>query len=347
VSDEVIYILPPDELIPNFMMREDQLAERRDWGHTPLQIEEVHAQFNQGEGMKCAVLDTGCDLEHPDLRENVASSRDFTNSPTGPRDVQGHGTHCCGVIAASNNGSGIVGVAPKAKLVIAKVLGDRGSGSNRGIAEGIRWALTQGVNVISMSLGSPQPDTLTRQAIQEAARMGVFVVCAAGNEGPNEGTVGFPGGYDESLCVGAVDRNLSAARFSSRGAALDVAAPGVEINSCYPGGRYSNMSGTSMATPYVAGCLLLYLAELKKRGREQPSFASLLTLLSQTCKELGTPGHDHTFGFGVVQPLAMLKLLGGVITPPPKKPKLRYSFEVNQETGETSPVSVIEVKEAA
>jgi subtilisin len=347
VSDEVIYILPPDELIPNFMMREDQLAERRDWSHTPLELQEVHAKYTEGEGIKFAVLDTGCDLEHQDLRENIVASRDFTNSPTGPRDVAGHGSHCAGVIAAANNGSGIIGCAPKGKLVIGKVLGDRGSGSNRGIAQGIQWALSQGVDIISLSLGSPQADSLTRQAIQEAGRMGVFVVCAAGNEGPNEGTVGFPGGYDESVCVGAVDRNLNAASFSSRGAALDVAAPGVEINSCYPGGRYANMSGTSMATPAVAACLGLYLAYLKKLGRPKPSLAQLFTLLENTCQGLGAPGHDHTFGYGVIQPLAMLKLLGGVITPPPKKPKLRYSFEVNQDTGEVSPVSVTEVKEAA
>jgi subtilisin len=299
--------LPPEEMLPTEMMIKTQLAEQRDWGHTPLQLAKCQLDYADGEGITVAVLDTGIDLTHPDLQDRIKQTKDFTGSRSGPSDVQGHGTHCAGIIAASAQGQGIIGAAPKAGLVIGKVLGDNGSGSSAGIAAGVRWATDQNVNIISMSLGGPSPDAQTKAAIQAAVAKGILVVCAAGNEGPRDGTVGYPGGYNESICVGAVDPTLTAANFSSRGPALDVATPGVEILSTYPGGRYSKLSGTSMACPYTAGCLALYLSYLKRIGKPFPSYAEVLELMRVTARELGVPGIDNTYGFGFLDLLTMLE----------------------------------------
>jgi len=316
--DDPIYVLPPEEMIPEVMMLAFQLAESRDWGHTPLELEQCQA-YADGSGVKVAILDTGVDTNHPDLKDRVILSRDFTGSSSGASDVQGHGTHCAGIVAASTDGNGIIGAAPKASILNGKVLGDNGSGASSGIAAGIRWATEQRADIISMSLGGPSQDSATRSAIQQAVASGIIVVCAAGNEGPREGTVGYPGGYDESICVGAVDQNLNAANFSSRGAALDIASPGVSILSTYPGGRYARLSGTSMATPYVAGCLALYLSYLKKKGLPLPSYSQVLDLFRQTAQDRGNPGKDTTYGWGFIKPLKMLQLIVPVPPPPPEE----------------------------
>lgn len=313
-ADEPIYTLPPEEMIPEVMMLASQLAESRDWGHTTLDLERCQT-FADGDGVKVAILDTGVDSGHPDLKDRVILNRDFTGSSSGASDVQGHGTHCAGIVAASAQGEGLIGAAPRASILNGKVLGDNGSGSSSGIAAGVRWATEQRADIISMSLGGPSPDAATRSAIQAAVAQGILVVCAAGNSGPREGTVGYPGGYDESICVGAIDQSLNAANFSSRGAALDIATPGVSILSTYPGGRYARLSGTSMATPYVAGCLALYLSYLKKKGLRLPDYRVVLDLFRQTAADRGTAGKDTTYGWGIMQPLKMLQLVDP--TPPP------------------------------
>lgn len=317
--NEPIYRLPPEEMVPQQVLLAEQLAESRDWGHGPLAIAECQ-KISMGEGIRVAVLDTGCDLSHPDLSDRIEAWQNFSDSRTGPADIVGHGSHCAGIIAANLNQSGIVGVAPLARLLIGKVLGDNGSGNSSAIAAGIRWAIGQGAHVISMSLGGSQPDPQTAAAVREAVARGIFVVAAAGNEGPREGTVGYPGGQDEAVCVGAVDSNLNVARFSSRGQQLDVAAPGVEIRSCYPGGRYAVFSGTSMATPYVAGCIALLLGYLKKLNQRWPSPTELFRLLQRTSKDLDRPGLDTATGWGLIQPLELLKLAKPVDPPTPPTP---------------------------
>lgn len=311
-----IYRLPPDEMKPELMFLAEELGESRDWGHAPLFLSECQ-KLSMGEGIRVAILDTGCDMSHPDLADRVEVSKDFTGSRTGASDVAGHGSHCAGVVAANANGGGIIGTAPAARLLIGKVLGDNGSGSSSGIAAGIRWAAEQGANIISMSLGGPVSDSGTAQAVREVTARGIFVIAAAGNEGPREGTVGYPGGYDESVCVGAVGTDLKPASFSSRGAQLDVAAPGVSVRSCYPGGRYATYSGTSMATPYVAGCIALFLAYLKKLGQRWPTPAELFRLIQRTSKDLDIPGMDTATGWGLIQPLALMRLVQPPAPVPP------------------------------
>lgn len=205
-EQEPIYTIPEPDWKPEFVIDAQHLldlGEDRDWGHTPLGLTELHDKGIQGDGVKVAVLDTGADDKHEDLKYVVKDElcKDFTHSPYGWRDVQSHGTHCSGIVAADNQGSGLVGTAPNADIVIKKVLGDSGSGSSAGIAAGIREAADDGVDIISMSLGSPYPDRASQDAIRYAISKGCWVVAASGNSGRN--TINYPGAYPEVICVGA------------------------------------------------------------------------------------------------------------------------------------------------
>ncbi|MER5897130.1 S8 family serine peptidase [Streptomyces sp. NPDC001876] len=222
-----------------------------------------------GKGTKVAVLDTGVDAEHPDLKGRIADSKNFTDSDT-TDDRQGHGTHTISTVGGSGAASDgkKKGVAPGADLLAGKVLNDNGSGAESWIIAGMQWAVDQKADVVSMSLGSQTPTDCTDPmsvAAEELARSkDTLFVIAAGNSGPTLNTVSSPGCAPGVLTVGAVDRDDSTAQFSSRGPAIgshtlkpEISAPGVDISAAAAGGRgvyaYRTMSGTSMATPHVAG----------------------------------------------------------------------------------------------
>lgn len=291
-----VYRVPPGELVPHAMeFCGAQAAERQDWGVKLVGAPAVWST-TKGKGVRVAVLDTGIDATHPDLRDGIAGAKDFTGSHSGPADVQGHGTHCAGVIGARVNGFGVVGVAPECSVLAGKVLGDDGSGSTRGIADGIDWAVSQGADVISLSLGGPDDSADIRAAVGRAVARGAIVVAAAGNDGPR-GAVGYPGGLADCVCVAAVDQGKAVASFSSRGANVYVAAPGVNVLSTYPGSRLATMSGTSMATPHVAGLAALWVAanpQVSKAGRP----AAFKAALRAACDDLPPAGRDGQSGFG-------------------------------------------------
>ncbi|ROQ76912.1 subtilisin family serine protease [Streptomyces sp. CEV 2-1] len=222
-----------------------------------------------GKGTKVAVLDTGADAEHPDLKGRITGSENFTDSDT-TDDRQGHGTHTLSTVGGSGAASDgkKKGVAPGADLLVGKVLNDSGSGDSSWIIAGMQWAVDQKADVVSMSLGSPTPTDCTDPMSLAAEEFGkskdTLFVIAAGNAGPTLNTVSSPGCAPSVLTVGAVDRDDSTAQFSSRGPAIvshtlkpEIAAPGVAISAAAAGGRgvyaYRSMSGTSMATPHVAG----------------------------------------------------------------------------------------------
>ncbi|MFD7135315.1 S8 family serine peptidase [Streptomyces sp. NPDC059894] len=226
-----------------------------------------------GTGTTVAVLDTGYDQTHPDLAGRVADAKDFTGSPNGTKDMHGHGTHVATTIAgdaAASDGK-YVGVAPGATVIVGKVLGDSGSGTQAGVIDGMEWAAGEGADIISMSLGGyasdgTDPESLALNALTE--QTGALFVVAAGNAGAAE-TIGSPGSADAALTVGAVDSANALASFSSRGPRVfdgavkpDLTGPGVAVtagrSSTGSAGTpvnqyYTRMSGTSMATPHVAG----------------------------------------------------------------------------------------------
>ncbi|MFJ7200498.1 MULTISPECIES: S8 family serine peptidase [unclassified Streptomyces] len=234
---------------------------------------EAWAAGYDGTGTKVAVLDTGIDLGHVDVKDRVIATKSFVGTPT-VQDGHGHGTHVASTIAGSGAASGgrYKGVAPGADLLIGKVLDDKGSGPDSGVIAGMEWAVEQGADVISMSLGSPgdSADEPSTQALNRlsATSKSLFVV-AAGNDGPGKSTLGSPGAADAALTVGAVDKSEVLADFSSRGPRSydrgikpDVTAPGVGIVAARAAGtamgtvvddKYTSANGTSMATPHVAG----------------------------------------------------------------------------------------------
>ncbi|WP_406015755.1 S8 family serine peptidase [Streptomyces sp. NBC_00984] len=230
---------------------------------------EAWAEGYDGKGTKVAVLDTGVDAEHPDLVSRVAASKNFTDSDS-TADRQGHGTHTASTVGGSGAASDgrKKGVAPGTDLLIGKVLNDSGSGESSWIIAGMQWAVDQQADVVSMSLGNPAigdcTDPLAEAAKQLSQNTHTLFVVAAGNAGSGIETVSSPGCAPGVLTVGAVDRDDTTAWFSSRGPVAvthtlkpEIAAPGVDISAANAGGRgvyaYRTMSGTSMATPHVAG----------------------------------------------------------------------------------------------
>lgn len=226
----------------------------------------------------------------------------------GPSDIDGHGTHVGGIIAARQNGGGVVGVAPEAKLLVGKVLGDNGYGTAQQLVNGIRWAIDKKADIISMSLGSPIPSYEMHEAIKAAVEAGIFVICAAGNSGPNLDTVDYPAIYPETVAVGAIDRTRRIAQFSSRGKAVDIVAPGDNILSTYPPRGFAALSGTSMATPFVSGVVALMLSKHRTFGGQTAvkTQAELIEHLRKTAIDMGMPGFDPYYGFGLINPEALL-----------------------------------------
>ena len=322
--------LPPDELAPDELIILAQAGDVADWGHGLIDVPAAW-RVTKGEGAFVAIIDTGGDAGHRDLKDHIVYGKDFTNSRSGWSDVNGHGTHCAGVVAAAENEMGMVGVAPKAKILILKALGDNGSGMSSGIAaaidEAINWRGANGerCQVVSMSLGSDAPDARILAACKRAREAGLILIAAAGNSGPRENTAGYPGRFPECLCVGALDRDAKVAQFSSRGGALYVAAPGVNVRSCYPGDRFATMSGTSMATPYVAGVAALYVSHAKASGVKW-SADEFARLIAKTSRDLAPAGRDTATGHGLIQPAKLLAELAAPkqpeppVMPPPKNP---------------------------
>lgn len=294
--------LPPYRV--EMVYRSLATGEQVDWGLKLLGVPDLW-KTTLGRGIKVAVLDTGCQLGHPDLTGAVALAQNFTRD--GDRDVQGHGTHVAGTIAARRNERGVVGVAPDCELLVAKVLGDDGNGSSANVAAGVRWAVQHGAAIVSMSLGSPQPAEDIAEAIKDAVAKGVFVICAAGNEGPGMNTVNYPARLPETIAVAAVDRYGRVADYSSRGPQVDIAAPGSDVLSTWNNSGYSRISGTSMATPFVSGIVALVLSAAKAGVVPQPSGVDgLRKLLAEHATDLGPSGRDPASGFGLIAPGKML-----------------------------------------
>jgi hypothetical protein len=227
-----------------------------------------------GNGVNIAIIDTGVNYKHVDLKDNYKGGYDFVNNDDDPMDDHGHGTHCAGIALGSGETSNYVtvGVAPMANLYAYKAVNSNGEGLVSDILNAIQQALEEGVDIISLSLGNnntmASPDSILSQAADNAVDAGLIVVAAAGNDG-DEGPISSPGCARKVICVGATDNNDNIASFTSHGPVdlgdgnylikPDIVAPGVKIKSCSLKWDYIIKSGTSMATPHVAGAAALIL----------------------------------------------------------------------------------------
>ncbi len=291
------------------MVEEDQLVRLLDteldnsWGVKQIGAGDVHP-VNSGEGIKVAILDTGIDYGHSDLNGNYAGGYDFVNGDADPFDDHYHGTLVAGVVAAEDNSSGVVGVAPEAQLYALKVLGADGSGWSSDIIAALNWAVNNDMDVANMSFGSPYYSSSLHTAIANAYEAGLVLVAAAGNEDtcpPIGDTVQYPAKFDEVIAVAATDQSDSRACFSSTGSAVEIAAPGVYVRTTYPGGGYAWASGTSLASPHVVGAAALVLASGISDGNANGRVNDEARLwLQETADDLGTAGRDSLYGFGLV-----------------------------------------------
>jgi subtilisin family serine protease len=244
--------------------REDVLSlqeaeQKAGWSISSFELPKAWS-MSKGEGVRVAVLDTGVDLDHPDLVANLLPGYNFINPGSSPNDDNQHGTHVAGIVAASNNDIGMVGVAPDAKIVPVKVLDRHGNGNLVNVAKGIRWAVDEGgVDLICMSLGSPNPVQEVRKAIQYAESKNVVCFVAAGNSGMTK-NIFYPAEYPETIAIGSIDENFKRSGFSNTGENLDFMAPGNRIFSTVPDNWYAVLSGTSMATPFAVGLAALVLS---------------------------------------------------------------------------------------
>jgi thermitase len=257
--------------------------------------------FPTGGGVPVGIVDTGIDAGHEDLAGKVAACGAAANGRVTDgecADSEGHGTHVAGTIAASaNNRVGVAGVAFSSPLVICRALGGPdGSGTVADVAACIRWTHDHGAKVISMSLGGQSSHTLAeaaKSAYARGGRNGSLLVAAAGNDG--DGTIEYPAGLDQVVSVGAIDAADAVAPFSNENADVELAAPGVDILSTKLGGGYIRYSGTSMATPHVSGAAALLWGQTPTA-----TAASVRRRLDAAVDDLGAPGRDSAFGYGVV-----------------------------------------------
>ncbi|NLI13368.1 MAG: S8 family peptidase [Peptococcaceae bacterium] len=248
------------------------------WGVDRIDAEKAWAE-STGSRVKVAVIDTGIDTGHPDLK--IYGGINTINKEKSYKDDNGHGTHVAGIIAALNNRVGVIGVAHDAMLYAVKVLGADGSGNLSDIIEGLEWCINNNIQVVNMSLGTDEAEDLFHEAIKHVYNAGIFIVAAAGNSGPRDNTISYPAKYPEVAAVAASSQFDQIAFFSSRGAEVDLVAPGVNIYSTYRGRSYRKLSGTSMAAPHVAGAAALVLA---KKGVMSPD--KLLSHLKETSQDM-------------------------------------------------------------
>ena len=259
----------------------------------------------RGKNIVVAVIDTGIDYTHPDLQKNVIGGKSLVSGDKDYRDMNGHGTHVAGTIAANGK---ILGMAPEAKLLAVKVLNRFGYGSNASINAGIAWARNwkgkngEVVNVINMSLGGPLPNKAMHEEIIKAVNQDISVVCAAGNSGDgNQDTseISFPAYYPETIGVGAVNLKTGIADFSNSNNRIDIVAPGVNTYSTYLNGKYIELSGTSMAAPHISGAVALIIAAHRIQHGNNPTAEEVRKYLHDHAIDLGELGFDNLYGYGM------------------------------------------------
>lgn len=308
----------------------DNEIERSEWAFEITQINKMNTLGFDGDNVVVGIVDTGIDPTHDDLDHlEIIAWRDFVNGRSEPYDDNGHGTHIAGIIAGKGK---IDGVAPRVKLVVAKALDSEGRGNDDIVGRAIDFVVQNGADVICLSLGGdPSPLNLgddSVEAANNAVDKGIFVVAAAGNDGPNNDDVSSPATAEMVIAVGAIDDDKSIADFSSRGdndgkfpripnppdndrqdpnKKPEVVAPGVSIVSTYVHNSYATASGTSQSTAFVTGIIALLLDAKANYQHEynkgEETVYDLKEILMDTSEKLDNQvqPHDDRYGYGLIQ----------------------------------------------
>lgn len=273
------------------------------WGVLHIQADVTHASGNRGAGVRVALLDTGIDYTHPDLDGNYRGGYDFVFDDSDPWDdsFNSHGTHVAGIVAAEEDGFGVVGVAPEAELFAIKVLDGAGFGREDWLIAGIDWAVRNGVDIINMSIRGPDAQGL-REACDRAREAGVLLVASGGGSQAGGGSVAYPAAYASAIAVTATDSLDQPGYFAPVGEELELAAPGVDVFSTAAGGSYGVLSGTSQAAPHVTGVAALHFVSNTEdvNGDGLLDHEDVRLLLQAHASDLGAAGRDEVYGFGLV-----------------------------------------------
>lgn len=291
VVNEVSPILPQSQTI--------------DWGVLLLKIQEIHAMGVTGKGIRVAVVDTGVDAGHPDLKGTVTKVMNATSEAFA--STNSHGTAVAGVIGARNNTTGVLGIAPDVEIIAIKAMRETGSGFTNEINQGIRLAIQEKVHIINLSLGTDAHVPSMKQAIDEAIAAGIIVVCAAGNSGGDD-SVNYPARYENTYAVAATNQAGNVSAFSSRGDQVDIAAPGERILTTWKNNTYAKVSGTSFASPAVAAVFALFLQVGINVDHEK---------IKSTAIDIEEIGKDNKSGYGLINPLKLIVDYKPPIVPPP------------------------------
>jgi len=310
--------------IPN-----DALYADYQWNLPSIETEEGWNVSKGSDGVIIAVLDTGVQLNHPDLSGKLIPGTNIVDPAADPEDDVGHGTHVAGIIGATvNNNEGVAGVSWYNKIMPVKVLDSSGAGSTYSVAQGIIWAVDNGAKVINMSLGNYAQAEFLHDAIKYAYDRDVVLIAASGND--NTDRPGFPAAYPEVFAVAATTNNKEKASFSNYGDYIDVAAPGDSIASTYIGGQYAALSGTSMASPHAAA-----LAGLIRSVNPDLTNEEVMEIMRKSAIDLGASGKDNYFGYGEIdvnQALQAASGYGGMLQTFPNQVERRLNRIANKYT---------------
>lgn len=264
-QDPAVTLVEPDRIMSVCSCVDLTLASTLTWN-----VEQTgYGRGDRQTGKTVWVIDSGIDLDHPDLNVDTDRSRSFVSGSTTANDDNGHGTHVAGIIGALNNNVGVTGIASGATLVALKVLNQLGEGRLSGIIQAVNYVSQNGLagDVVNLSLGGETTSTTLDNAIRTAANRGILFAIAAGNESTSvEDQSPARVNHANVFTVSAVDANGKFASFSNYGASVDVAAYGVRIYSTYKNGAYTTLSGTSMAAPHVAGLLYIRGVNIPTKG---------------------------------------------------------------------------------
>jgi subtilisin family serine protease len=283
--------------------KKTQPPETLSWGIARI-FADLAWSSTKGAGIKLAILDTGIDLDHPDLQNNIKGNINFIKPKKTGDDDNGHGTHVAGIAAAVDNEIGVIGTGPEIYLYAVKVLDKKGNGWLSDLIEALNWCVENRIQVINMSFGSTTDNPSFHEAIINAYNAGILMISSAGNNGSSGGTIEFPARYPEVIAVSAVDQFNRFASFSSFGPEIELIAPGLNILSTYRNGSYALMEGTSMASPFVSGTAALLMTtpiqtryDLDHNNRWDPVEVRLK--LKETAENLGLPAAQQ--GGGLVR----------------------------------------------
>ncbi len=300
--NDVDYAEPNYILLPN-VVPNDQYYRDYQWNLSMIRMEDGWDITGGSDEVIVAVVDSGVDVDHPDLAPKLVLGHNILRDNDDVNDDNGHGTHVAGIIAAAtNNNIGVAGLSWNSRIMPVKGIGADGTGTAFDIANGIVWAVDHGASVINLSVGNYTPSQVLHDAVKYAFDRDAVLVAASGND--NTDQPGYPAAYPEVLAVGAVDYMRQRAEFSNYGEYIDVMAPGVDIPSTFIDNQYASLSGTSMATPHVAG-----LAALIRSVDPGLSNLEVMEVIRNTSIDLGAQGRDPYFGYGVIDGLSSLRML--------------------------------------